>query len=241
MNDGRIQEGQVFNYEEPVEVQELPTFADLLQETFSQTIDPETGEILPGKPAAKTRKVKAGKTFIEVPEKLDTPQTNFTATVRPTVDIPTLVEWILAHPGATHAEIGNAYGRPAGWFSTVLVMEEFQEAISPHRAAILNPDITSTIQERFQALLIRSAGILQTKLAVPNPNDLLVLETAKLGVRALGLGMAGQQGPAAPPPQSLESLADRLTNLITSRKKGSAIGHVPAATEVILDVKVKEV
>lgn len=235
MNDGLIQNGQVFNYEE----QPQQSFADLLQETFDQKIDQETGEILPA--PSKVKKVKAGKTFIEVPVQAEpAPQTNFQVAARPSVDIPQLIEWILAHPGTTHAEISSAYGRPAGWFSTVLVMEEFQAAIGPHRAAILNPDITSTIQERFQALLIRSAGILQTKLSVANPNDLLVLETAKLGVRALGLGMAGQQGPAVSAPQSLESIADRLTNLITSRKKGSAIGHVPAATEVILDVKVKE-
>lgn len=149
-----------------------------------------------------------------------------------------LVQWILDHPGCTHAEIGAAYGRTAGWFSTVLVTDDFQEALAPARAAIRDPSITATMEQRFAGLLVRSVDVLQVKLSGANPDASLVMEAAKLGVRALGLGNAGRDAPAQSAPQSLESLADRLTGLITNRTKGSGIGSVPQAT--VIDVQAKE-
>lgn len=227
----RIQEGKVFDYSEPPSKPLVDPITAILEEQYQEDVGT----------AAKTRKVKAGRTVIEVPAQVAaSPQTNLPALQdRPAVNFEELVEWIVAHPGATHGEISSAYGRAAGWFSTVLVMAEFQAALEPRRAEILNPAVTATIEERFQALLIRSVDVLQTKMSVAAPGDALVLEAAKLGVRALGLGNQGREGPAQAAPHSLETLADRLTSLVTSRTKGSGIGSVPPATEMVVDVTPK--
>lgn len=227
-----IQEGKVFQYDEPVAPKESDPVAALLHDTVISQADP----------APTKRKVKAGKTTIElevVPETLATaPATNFQVAARPRVDFQSLIEWLIAHPGASHAEIGAAYGRNAGWFSSVLVMEEFQTALAPVRSQVDNPSVTSTLEERFQALLVRGLDVLQTKLAVPNPDVTLALEAGKLSVRALGLGASGRDNAPPPAPQPLATLADRLAEL-GREKRGQAIGAVPA--KEVVDVVSREV
>ena len=254
-----IQEGKVFNYdvppERPAKVGAAPPRPATVPGTAPAHTSAETDEIAQllreqqaddeasGTSTKRTRKAKLGKTVAEVPDEAaaeTSPQTNFQLAQRPVVNFDELIEWLIAHPGASHAEIGAAYGRTAGWFSTVLVMEEFQLAINPRRAEINNPAVTSTIEQRFQALLVRSIDVLQTKISVPSPNAEFSLEVAKLGVRALGLGAAGRDTQPQSPGHSLESLADRLTGLIVNRQKGSAIGSVPQATELVEDVTPKD-
>lgn len=227
----RIQEGKVFDYTEPPPKPVVDPITAILEEQHQEDVAV----------AAKTKKVKAGRTVIEVPTEARTaPETNLTLLQdRPAVDYDELVQWLIAHPGATHAEIGMAYGRAAGWFSTVLVTEEFQSSLEPFKSSINNPAVTLSIEDRMRALVIRSVDVLQTKLSVAAPGDALVLEAAKLGVRALGLGNRGPDGPQAAAPHSLESLADRLSSLVTSRQKGSSIGAVPQATEFVQDVTPK--
>lgn len=221
----KIQDGKVFDYTEKQEMAastQADPIVQLLEEQYKE-------EQSAGTVAGKRKGM--GKTLVAPP-----PQPETVALVpladRPKVDLGQLVQWIVDHPGATHAEIGTAYGRPAGWFATVMVTQEFLQAMEPRRQEISNPAVTNTIQERFQALLLRSVDVLQTKLSVAAPGDALVLEAAKLGVRALGLGADGR-GPAAPGDRhSLESLADRLTSLVTSKTKGSGIGSVPGVVDV---------
>lgn len=230
----RIQEGKVFDYTEPPPKPLVDPVRQILEEQHQE-------ELATGKQGA-TKKVKAGRTVIEVPAATSaSPQTNLVALQdRPKVNFEELVQWILAHPGATHGEIGQAYGRPAGWFSTVLVMAEFQAALDPFRGEIQDPAIIATIEERLQALMLRSVDVLQAKMSVASPGDALVLEAAKIGVRALGLGNAGREGPAQAAPQSLEAMADRLTALVVNRQRGAGIGQVPGkATELVEDVTPK--
>jgi hypothetical protein len=223
----KIQNGEVFSYDEPAADKAL---SEVVAEMLAE--EPPT-----------SKKVKATRLARpELAETAESPQTNVPLTQRPHVDFNELVEWLVVHPGATHAEIGAAYGRPAGWFSTIVVTSEFQDAMGPRRAEIDNPGVTTTLEERFQALVVRSVDILQSKLSVANPDPLLTLEAAKLGVRALGLGNAGRDTKPVEGGQSLETLADRLTALVVNRRGGS-IGAVPAATEFVEDVtpKAKEV
>ena len=205
-------------------------------------VDPETGEILAqlaaeGQPL---KAVKLGRTTAIIaapPAPLEpSPQTLIPLSERPRIDFAELVQWILAHPGATHAEISTAYGRPAGWFSTVLVLPEFQAALEPFRGQVTDPAIVSTIQERLQALMLRSVDVLHTKLSNPNASDAIAIEAGKLASRALGLGNPGREAPPAEK-TNLESLADRLTALIVNRK-GQGIGSVPAK-ELVEDVTPK--
>lgn len=228
----RIQEGKVFDYTEPSPKPAVDPLVQILEEQH-------TADVASGTKAA-TKKVKAGRTVIEVPATASiAPESNLALLQdRPAVDYDELVQWLIAHPGATHAEIGMAYGRAAGWFSTVLVTAEFQSSLEPFKQQINNPGVTLSVEDRFRALVIRSVDVLQTKLSVAAPGDALVLEAAKLGVRALGLGNNGREGPATAAPHSLETLADRLTSLVTSRQKGSSIGAVPAK-EVVIDVTPK--
>ena len=223
----------MFDYQEPAPTVGVPDpLVQILEEQYREGAEA----------AGKTKKVKAGRTIVEVPAKpADSPQTNLPAlSERPKVNFEELVQWILAHPGATHAEIGQAYGRPAGWFSTVLVMAEFQAALDPFRSEITDPAIIATIDERLQALMLRSVDVLQAKLSVASPGDAPVLEAAKIGVRALGLGNAGREGPTQAAPQSLEAMADRLTALVVNRQRGAGIGQVPGRpTEVVEDVTPK--
>lgn len=168
-------------------------------------------------------------------------QTNTQLAVRKDVDYAEVVQWLLAHPGATHAEIGTAYGRPAGWFSTILVTEEFQQALDPFRGAVRNPSVTASIEERMQSMLVRSLDIIQTKMSAGGGDAMLALEAAKLSTKALGMGQAGRDNKPVEAASTLETLADRLTSLVAN-KRGGAIGSVPAASAAdIVDVPSRQV
>jgi hypothetical protein len=147
--------------------------------------------------------------------------------VTPDVAMDELVQWLVEHPWASHAQIGAAFGKNAAWFASVLVTERFLQALEPHREEVQNPHVTSSMEQRFQALLIRSMDVVQTKMSVGGGDALLA---AKIFTKALGYGGLGYK---VPPPKeeekvvTLEDLASRLTGMVAVRNAGEVSDVVP--------------
>jgi len=132
-----------------------------------------------------------------------------------------MVDIIINNPEYSPKELGNVFGKPQSWVAQVLASANFQAALDPRRAEVLNPEYAMTLEERFRGLTIRSLTVLQEKLeagkALP---DLTVVKIAELGIKALGMGqkVAEKAAPEEAPKNSSEMVADRIMAAMAKRK-----------------------
>lgn len=125
------------------------------------------------------------------------------------------VDYIIAHPEATQNEIAARFGRSPSWLSVVMRSDAFKARLAARRAEVVDPALEATVQERFEALTVRSLEVLQEKLALPSSEvpAQLALQAAALGAKSLGLGVAGAPTTVPPAADSLALLAHRLLDL----------------------------
>jgi len=122
----------------------------------------------------------------------------------------TMVQLILANPSWGKAQLAKYFGKPEGWFSSVLASERFQQALDPYRANLPDPSLTATMEERVKAMAIRSMDVLLNKMDSKEASDLLVLKAAELGIKGLGMGQIERTKPPEAPTGTVETLAERL-------------------------------
>lgn len=130
-----------------------------------------------------------------------------------------MIDQLITNPHLSQGELAALFGYSAGWISTILASDAFQEKLAARREEIVDPIMKATMEERFRALSIQSLDILRQKLDRPahQVSDLLVLKTAELSAKALGYG-ARTEAPPAVPVGRIEALADRLTGLLVQKK-----------------------
>lgn len=130
-----------------------------------------------------------------------------------------MADMILENPAISQNEIAAAFGRTAGWISTIVTSDAFQCMLAARKAELIDPELVLSHRERFSALTTRSLQVLQEKLAKPVDQipDNLVLRAVELGAKALSIG--GNAPPPAPPVATdyLPAIADRLSRLIGQR------------------------
>jgi hypothetical protein len=133
-----------------------------------------------------------------------------------------MVDLIINNPDYSSKQLGEIFGKPQSWVAQVLASANFQSALDPRRAEVLNPEYAMTLEERFRGLTIRSLNILQEKMetgkALP---DMTVLKIAELGIKALGMGQkaAEKAAPEEAPKNSSEMVADRIMAAMAKRKE----------------------
>jgi len=130
-----------------------------------------------------------------------------------------LVEWLVEHPEATPAAAAAAFGRPVSWFLQTLASNTFQLTLDPKRHLIADTSITATMEERFRSLTLHSLAVLHKKLDNPEVTDLLVLKSAEIGVKALGLGAAAQPEQPLTPAGNIDTLAERLVAALEKQRR----------------------
>lgn len=137
----------------------------------------------------------------------------------------TMVQLMVEHPEWSHAQFAFAFGRKATWFSQVLASEAFQKVLDGRRHEIADPELASTLEERFTALTIRSLAVLNEKLdagkALP---DSTVLGAISLGTKALGMGLRGKEKDNVPEDamNSSERVANKIMEAMERRKQNAA-------------------
>lgn len=124
----------------------------------------------------------------------------------------TMVQLFIDHPEWSHAQFAEYFGYKASWFAGVLISPNLQAALDKRReeVAAVNPLLAGTMTEMFQAATVQALAHLTTRMDDPKaPNDLL-LDVARIGIKALGLG--GNGAPPAPkePPRTIHDLASGL-------------------------------
>jgi len=143
-----------------------------------------------------------------------------------------MIDLIINNPSWSAKELGQAFGRSAGWISQVMATKGFQELLEPRRGEILNPEFSMTLDERFTALSIRAVSVLQEKLeqgkALP---DATVLRVAELGIKALGMGQKKkeeEESEKAPLQNTSEAVAEKIMAAMAKRKAASEAIDVDA-------------
>ncbi len=145
-----------------------------------------------------------------------------------------MIDLGIQNPWISQNDIARHFGYSVSWISNVFASDAFQARLAARREEVVDPELKATLKERFQALVIRSLQVLQTKLNAPQVSDNVALRAAELGAKALGLG-----GHAAPPPppapgqDRLVILAARLVALKSNVDEGVIDGQVlSSSTEV---------
>jgi len=131
------------------------------------------------------------------------------------------VDLIINNPDYSSKQLGEIFGKPQSWVAQVLASANFQSALDPRRAEVLNPEYAMTLEERFRGLTIRSLNILQDKMEAGKVlPDMTVLKIAELGIKALGMGQkaAEKAAPEEAPKNSSEMVADRIMAAMAKRK-----------------------
>ena len=105
-----------------------------------------------------------------------------------------MIDLLIANPGISQAALAQHFGYTASWVSIIMSSDAFKERLAARRAEIIDPILTVTVEERFEALTARSLEVLQEKLAMPvnMVPEQLALQAAQLGAKALGKGGFGQ-------------------------------------------------
>lgn len=130
-----------------------------------------------------------------------------------------MIDCIIANPSISQGQLAARYGYTQAWICQVMQSDAWQSLAAKRRAEIVDPTLLATINERFQAMTVRSLERLMEKLDAPQVSDNVVLKAVELGARAMGVG--GNAPPSAPPQDHLARLAERLIDLQAGvRQKG---------------------
>ncbi len=122
---------------------------------------------------------------------LDAPAADAIAKVGYTHD--KMIDLIIANPRAKQDDLAALMGYTPGWVSRVVNSDSFKLRMAQRRAELIDPLIVASLEERFKALAIRGAEILQEKLdqpaAVVSFND--AAKALELGAKGLAVGGFG--------------------------------------------------
>lgn len=148
-----------------------------------------------------------------------------------------MVRLMIANPTFTHGQLAGHFGRPAAWMSAVLASDAFQNTLDNSRHLILDPALTATLDERFRAVAIRSVHVLSERLNNPAVADLVVLKSAEIAIKALGVGIL--PAPATPAAAVAEkSIAEKLLEAMDARDQRRTVPNAADASD-ITDVEAK--
>lgn len=122
-----------------------------------------------------------------------------------------MVQLMVDHPEYSHAQFAAHFGYKASWFAGVLVSQNLQKELEPRRHEISNPMLTGTLDDIFRALTLQAVTVLSSRLDSEKASDDLVIKAIGAGVKALGLGTAGQAPTLPEAPSTLDDLAAKLS------------------------------
>ncbi len=129
-----------------------------------------------------------------------------------------MIDFIIANPQVSQGKLAARYGYTQAWICQVMQSDAWQSLAAKRRSELVDPVLLHTLNERFQALTVRSLERLMEKLDAPVVSDNVVLKAVELGAKAMGVG--GNAAPAAPAADHLAELAKRLIALNPNTQKG---------------------
>lgn len=96
-----------------------------------------------------------------------------------------MIDLILQEPTVTHKELAELFGFSEGWIGRVVVSDSFQSRLAERKAALTDPVITRSINERLRGVTTRAIDVIQDKLSSEEVSASYALEA--LGVATSGM------------------------------------------------------
>lgn len=121
-----------------------------------------------------------------------------------------MIDCLISNPAMSQNELAARYGYTPAWISNIMASDAWKSMFAARRAEIVDPVITQTVEERTEAMIIRSHERIMAQLDKPDCPANVALKAFELGARAKGMG---NQPPAPPPTVDLSKLAERLIEL----------------------------
>ena len=90
-----------------------------------------------------------------------------------------MIDLILQEPTVTQVELAEVFGYSIGWVQTVLSSDSFRARLAERKAALVDPAIANSLNERLQTVAIKSLDLVSEKLSVE--------QSAAYAMDALGL------------------------------------------------------
>lgn len=134
-----------------------------------------------------------------------------------------MIDLIIAQPWISQNQLAAHFGYSPAWISQVFASDAFKERLKERTKDLVDPTIRQSVEDNFQAMVLRSLDILKEKLNRPAHEipDQLALRTLELSSRALGYG--ARVDPPAPQTSvsvevHLEQLGGNLVRLLHKKK-----------------------
>jgi len=94
-----------------------------------------------------------------------------------------MIDLILQDPTVTTSELAAVMGYSSGWISRILASDSFQVRLAQRKAALIDPIIARSLNERLRAVAMRSMDVIESKLDSE--------ESLPFAVEALGIAQKG--------------------------------------------------
>lgn len=94
-----------------------------------------------------------------------------------------MVDLILQEPTVTHAELAEVFGYSASWIQRVVGSDAFAARLAERKAALIDPHIARSLNERLRGVTIQALDIVGNKLSAE--------QSAGYALEVLGVSTAG--------------------------------------------------
>lgn len=75
-----------------------------------------------------------------------------------------MIDLILQEPTVTHKELAELFGFSEGWIGRVVVSDSFQSRLAERKAALVDPVIARSLNDRLRGVTTRAIDIVADKL-----------------------------------------------------------------------------
>ena len=97
-----------------------------------------------------------------------------------------MIDLILQDPTVTSGELAELMGFSRPWVTRILASDSFQARLSQRKAALVDPLLARSINERLRSVAIRSMDIVEEKLAA-EPSAAYAMEALEFATNGLAV------------------------------------------------------
>lgn len=106
-----------------------------------------------------------------------------------------MIDLIIANPAIKQGQIAAKFGYTQAWVSRVMSSDAFKARLQERKAEIVDPVLTATLEEKFDALIHQSMDVIADTLAQQPNNTDLAVKSLEIAARARGFGARDKQSP----------------------------------------------
>ena len=96
-----------------------------------------------------------------------------------------MIDLIIADPTVTQAELAECFGFSPGWVQRIIAADSFQARLAERKAALVDPALANTLNERLAGVTIKALDIVEQKLSAPEASAAYAIDALSLAVTGL--------------------------------------------------------